>query len=410
MKSKNEQIDGRELSRLFKEAEDKLRAGHELEGKDGALRPLLKRLLEAGLTGEIDSHVEQSRPNRRNGKTSKKLKTSYGPVQIETPRDREGSFDPILVPKRQRSLGASIDNKVLSLYSLGMSYRDIRSHVEEMYGLDLSPSTLSAITDQIWEEVDQWRNRPLDPLYACVWLDAMFFKVREEGRVITKAVYMVLGRRMDGTKELLGMYLGQSESAKFWMQVLSDLQVRGVHDILICCIDNLKGFVQAIQSLFPTTDVQLCIVHQIRNSLRYIVWTDRKSFMKDLRHVYQANNEAQGKKQLEKMEEKWGAKYGPVFKSWRRYWSELSTLYNYPESIRRMIYTTNVIEGFHRQIRKVTKTKGAFPNDRSLYKLLFLAQQRITKDWHKRSPRDWKKCLGALAIFYEEKLLKHGFL
>ena len=410
MTHKKNKEERQEILKLFEEAQKRLEDGKELSGEDGVMRPLLKKLLEAGLNGEMDAHLKQSKPNRRNGSGSKKLKTTYGPLDLTTPRDRESSFEPKLVEKRQRTLGASLDNKLLSLYSLGMSYRDIRQHMDELYGVDVSPALLTAVTDQIWDEVEQWRNRMLEDVYACVWLDAMVFKVRQDGQVIKKAVYMALGLRMDGSKELLGMYIGQNESAKFWMQVLSDFQQRGVQDILMCCVDNLSGFVQAIQSIFPQTDIQLCIVHQVRNSLKYVIWKDQREVIKDLKAIYKAKDEPAGLKQLDKAEEKWGAKYKAMIKSWRNNWSEISTLFNYPQAIRRMIYTTNMIEGFHRQVRKVTKTKGAFASDGALYKLLYLAQKRITADWNKRQRKDWKEILNILAITYEDRLRKCGYI
>jgi transposase-like protein len=392
-----------ELANLFGEALEKLQEGKELSGKDGALRPLIKRLLEVSLDAELDQHVSQSKTNRRNGRGRKTVKTSHGTVEIETVRDRDGSFEPQIIGKRQTTLGASVDNKILSLYGMGMSYRDIREHVDEMYGLSLSPATLTAITDQIWPEVQSWRERPLDSKYACVWLDAMHYKVREEGVVEKRAVYMALARKLNGNKELLGFYVSKSESAKFWMQVLNDLQQRGVEDILICCIDNLKGFVEAIESVFPRTDVQLCIVHQVRNSMRYVPWSDQREVVRDLKEVYRSVNEEQGLEKLAKFEDKWSSKYKPMVDSWKRNWPELATMFKYPAAIRKMIYTTNMIEGFHRQIRKVTKTKGAFSNDRALIKLLYLAQDRIAKDWQ-RAPRDWKQILNALVIFYEDRI------
>jgi len=400
---KKETNNREELAYLFKEAQDRLESGAPLEGEDGALRPLLKKLLEASLNGEMDAHVKGDRNNRRNGKGSKDVKTQFGTVPIRTPRDRAGTFEPMLIPKRQRTLGASLDNKILSLYASGMSYRDIRDHVDEMYGVELSPATLTAITDQIWEEVEAWRSRPLEEIYPCVWLDAMYFKVREDGRVVKKAVYMVLARTLEGQKELLGFYIGQTESAKFWMQVLSDLQQRGVQDILICCVDNLTGFVDAIESIFPLTDVQSCIVHQVRNSIKYVVWSDQKTVAKDLRQVYSAKDEAAALKQLDSFEQKWGHKYPPIVKSWRKHWSQLSTLFNYPQNVRKMIYTTNAIEGFHRQIRKATKTKGAFTSERALIKLLYLVQARITAKWQ-RAPIEWKSVLNTLVVYYEDRI------
>lgn len=406
MKKEKNKPNREELTELFAEAQKRLESGASLEGEEGVVRPLLKRLLEASLEGEMDAHLQENRPNRRNGKIPKQVKTEFGTVPIETPRDRDGTYEPLLIPKRQRTLGPSLDNKILGLYALGMSYRDIRNHVAEMYGVELSPATLTAITDQIWDEVEAWRTRPLDEIYACVWLDAMYFKVREDGRVVKKAVYMVIARTLEGHKELLGFYIGQSESAKFWMQVLSDLQQRGVQDILICCIDNLSGFVEAIESIYPLTDVQTCIVHQVRNSLKYVVWSDQKSVAKDLRKIYSALDETTALQQLAAFEEKWNKKYPPIAKSWHRHWSQLSTLFNYPQNLRKMIYTTNTIEGFHRQIRKATKTKGAFTSERALIKLLYLAQARITAKWQ-RAPVEWKSILNTLVIYYEERIEKY---
>lgn len=403
-KSNQQSTDSKdELADLFGEALDKLQEGKELSGKDGALRPLIKRLLEVSLDAELDAHVGKSNVNRRNGRGRKTVKTSHGPVDIDTGRDRDGSFEPQIIGKRQTTLGASVDNKILSLYAMGMSYRDIREHVDELYGLSLSPATLSAITDQIWPEVQQWRERPLDSKYACVWLDAMYYKVREEGLVEKRAVYMVLARKLNGHKELLGFYVSKSESAKFWLQVLNDLQQRGVEDILICCIDNLKGFVQAIESVFPKTDVQLCVVHQVRNSMRYVPWSDQREVVRDLKEVYRADTEEKGWEKLEAFEQKWAPKYKPMVDSWKRNWPELATMYKYPAAIRKMIYTTNMIEGFHRQIRKATKTKGAFSNEKALIKLLYLAQDRIARGW-KKAPREWKQILNALVIFFEDRI------
>lgn len=410
MDEKNKQQDNKkrdELAEIFGEAQRRLEEGKELSGKDGALRPLLKKLLEASMNGEMDAHLQKkSAGNRRNGKNSKTVKTDYGQIEIDTPRDRQSTFEPVLIPKRQRTLGAGIDNKILGLYSLGMSYRDIRKHVDEMYGIELSQGMLTAITDQIWEEVEAWRTRPLEELYACVWLDGMVFKVREEGRIVKKTVYIALARNMEGKKELLGFYLGDAESAKFWMQVLSDLQQRGVKDILICCIDNLSGFVEAIQAVFPKTDVQLCLIHQVRNSLKFVSWKEKKEVAKDLRKVYTAKDEQAALAELDRFEAKWGKKYPPIVKSWRSNWTELATMFNYSAGIRTMIYTTNTIEGFNRQIRKVTKTKGAFSSDRALIKLLFMAQMRITKSWT-RAPNTWTQTRIELVINYEERIKKY---
>jgi len=387
---------------LFNEALSALNSGKPLEGKDGALTPLIKRLIEASLEGEMDAHLGESRPNRRNGKGKKKLKTSHGDVDIQTPRDRDGSYNPTLVPKRVRSLGPSLENKILSLYGLGMSYKDISDHIEELYGMELSKAQLTAITDKVWPEIEEWRTRPLDDVYAFVWMDALFYKVRQDGQIKSMAAYLVLGMSIEGEKDLLGIYLAETESASFWLQVLTDIESRGVKDILIACIDNLKGFTEAISTIYPQTDVQLCIVHQIRNSMKYVPWNDQREVIKDMKLIYKASNLAQAEEQLEAFEEKWMAKYPAMVKSWKRNWSGLSTFYNYDQHVRKIMYTTNSIEGFNRQIRKATKTKGALPSERALYKMLYLVSQHVQKRWSK--PRSWSRVIGVLAITHAERL------
>jgi len=391
-----------ELTKLFEDALDSLKSGKTLEGKDGAVNPLLKRLLEASMEGEMDAHLEENRPNRPNGKGKKNVKTSLGDVAIETPRDRYGSYTPELIPKRQRTLGLSLENKILSLYSMGMSYRDISHHIEEMYGMDVSPAQITTITDRIWPEIEEWRSRPIDDVYPFVWLDALHYKVKQDGQIKSMAAYMVLGMSIEGEKELLGIYLAETESAKFWMHVLSDLQSRGLKDIIIACIDNLTGFKNAIGVIFPQADVQLCIVHQIRNSMKYVPWTDEREVLKDMKEVYKANNLEQAELALVRFEDKWVKKYPAMIRSWKNNWDGLSTFYNYPPDIRHIMYTTNSIEGFNRQIRKATKTKGSLPSERALYKLLYLVSSNVKKRWSK--PRSWKKVLGIMAITYPERM------
>jgi transposase-like protein len=394
--------DKKNAQELFNEALSALNSGKPLEGKDGALTPLIKRLIEASLEGEMDAHLGESRPNRRNGKGKKKLKTSHGDVDIQTPRDRDGSYNPTLVPKRVRSLGPSLENKILSLYGLGMSYKDISDHIEELYGMELSKAQLTAITDKVWPEIEEWRTRPLDDVYAFVWMDALFYKVRQDGEIKSMAAYLVLGMSIEGEKDLLGIYLAETESASFWLQVLTDIESRGVKDILIACIDNLKGFTEAISTIYPQTDVQLCIVHQIRNSMKYVPWNDQREVIKDMKLIYKASNLAHAEEQLEAFEEKWMAKYPAMVKSWKRNWSGLSTFYNYDQHVRKIMYTTNSIEGFNRQIRKATKTKGALPSERALYKMLYLVSQHVQKRWSK--PRSWSRVIGVLAITHAERL------
>jgi len=391
-----------ELEKLFEEALEALKKGKKLEGADGAITPLIKRLIESSLDGEMDAHLQESRPNRRNGHGKKKVKTSFGDVNLETPRDRDSSYSPELIPKRQRSLGPSLENKILSLYSLGMSYRDISGHIMEMYGMELSPAQLTFITDKVWPEIEEWRSRPLDDVYPFIWFDALFYKVKQDGQIKSMAAYLALGMNVEGEKDLLGIYLAETESAKFWLQVLSDLQIRGVKDILIASIDNLTGFEQAIRSIFPKTDVQLCIVHQIRNSIKYVSWKDEREVIRDMKSIYKANDYEEAEKALARFDNKWSKQYKAMVTSWKRNWEGLTSFYNYPEPVRRIMYTTNSIEGFNRQIRKATKAKGSLPSERALYKLLYLVSINVQKKWSR--PRSWSQVLNILATMYPERL------
>ncbi len=398
----NEKNLNAELLDLFQNAVNGLKSGKTLEGADGALTPLIKKMLEASMDGEMDNHLNESRPNRRNGKGSKKVKTSFGEVNIETPRDRESSFDPTILPKRQRHLGGSLERKIIDLYALGMSYSDITGHISEMYGMELSTSQLTTITDKIWPEIEAWKSRPLDDIYPFVWLDALFYKVKQDGQIRSMAAYLVLGMNVEGEKDLLGIYLSETENSRFWLNVLSDLKERGLNDILIACIDNLKGFKEAIEAVYPVTDVQLCIVHQIRNSMRYVSYEDSREVIRDMKTIYKASNIQDAEKALNEFETKWGKKHPAMVQSWKRNWEGLTSFYNYPLEVRSIMYTTNSIEGFNRQIRKATKTKGSLPSDRALYKLLFLVSQRINKRWSK--PRTWTKVISILKITHGERL------
>lgn len=383
--------------------------GKPLSGEQGLLTPLVKQLLEKALQAELDTHLgytkHQQAPtsNKRNGSHSKTLKSSFGSFDLETPRDRDGTFTPLLVKKRQTVLTDELDQKVISLYAHGMSNRDIETHFKDLYGIDLSPSMISTITDTVLPLIKEWQNRPLDQVYPFVFMDAIHYKVREDGQVVQKAVYLVLALNTQGKKEILGLYLNQSEGAKFWLQVLTDLTNRGLKDILIASIDNLKGFAEAIESVFPQAEVQLCVIHQIRNSLKYVTWKDKKAFMKDLKKVYQALTKDEAELELLNLEEKWGKKYPIVLKSWNHNWERLSTFFNYPAEIRRIMYTTNWIEAVNRQLRKVTKTKSAFVNDEALEKSLFLALENISKKWTMPVP-NWSHILSQLAIRFEERL------
>ena len=401
--SKTDQFD---YDGLKKKALEQFRSGKSLFGKDGAFAPLLKEFLEAALEAELDEHLddaERDSGNRKNGRTPKRLKTADGTIDIETPRDRSSTFDPQIVKKRETILAESLEQKIIGMYGHGMSFRDISAHIKDMYDTDISAATLSAITDKIIPLVKEWQNRPLEAVYCIVWLDAMFYKVKEEGRVINRCVYNILGINAEGRKDLLGMYVSESEGANFWLSVLTNLQQRGISDILIACIDNLKGFAEAIATVYPHTEVQTCIVHQIRNSLKYVASKDQKPFIADLKPVYQAVSKDEAEQQLLELEVKWGKKYPIVIESWNRNWDKLSTFFKYPSAIRKLIYTTNTIEGFHRQIRKVTKTKGAFTSDMALLKLIYLATQNIQKKWT-QPLQNWSITVSQLSIIFSGRL------
>ncbi|MBK6347902.1 MAG: IS256 family transposase [Bacteroidales bacterium] len=398
-----EKINWEEFS---KEAAEHIRQGKPLTGEGGIFSPLIKQVLEAALEGELDSHLNDTRGssgNRRNGRTPKKLKSSIGNIEVFTPRDRNGSFEPVTVEKRQTVLPGDLDEKIMGLYGLGMSYKDIQTHLSEMYGLSISDGVINSITDRVIPAIREWQCRPLERLYAIVWMDAIHFKIREDGKVITKAVYSVLGVNMQGQKEVLGLYLGHNESATFWLQVLNDLNQRGVEDILIASIDNLNGFAEAIENIFPKSEVQLCVIHQIRNSMKYIPWKNYREFMKDLKKVYQAGTLELAEYYLDELDQKWGEKYPVVIKSWRSNWTRLSNYFKYPEQIRRLIYTTNTVEGYHRMVRKVTKSKGAFTSDNAMLKLVYLATLNFQKRWV-NNLRDWPMIINQLFTFFDERI------
>lgn len=390
----------------FQKALQAIQGGQPLLGKEGVLTPLIKNLTEAALEGELDSHLGQEiAANRRNGKSKKTIKSVNGNFELNTPRDRAGTFSPQLVKKHQTTLNDELEQKIIALYGLGMSYKDISVHIQEMYGLEISTGTLSSVTDKIIHTVKEWQARPLESIYPIVWLDAIHYKIRENGKVLGKAVYTILGVNLEGRKEVLGLYISENEGANFWLQVLTDLSNRGVHDILIACVDGLKGFPEAIEAIFPDTEVQLCVVHQIRNSLKYVGSKNQKEFMADLKRVYKAANKDLAAAELDTLEEKWNDKYPIVIKSWRNNWERLSQYFKYPEDIRRIIYTTNTIEAVHRQFRKLTKTKGAFPNQDSLLKLLYLGIQNAAKKWT-MPIQNWSLTISQLAIFFEGRLDK----
>lgn len=375
-----------EYSAMLAQAKEQFKNGTPLFGKDGAFHRVLEDFLNAALEGEMDSHLAETKPqnksNRRNGKMRKEVQTEYGPVEVETPRDREGTFSPETIQKRQTILAEGLSDKIISLYATGQSMKEISDFLEENYGTRISKETISNITDKVWPEIKAWRSRTLDEVYPIVWMDAIHYKVRDDkGTATSRAIYNVLGVDREGHKDLLGMYVSHSEGANFWLSVLTDLQNRGVKDILIACVDGLTGFPDAIQSVFPQTDVQLCVVHQIRNSVKYVGSKHQKDFLKDLKCVYAAPNKEKAELELDNLETKWGEQYPIVIKSWRDKWDNLSRYFQYTESIRRIIYTTNIVEGYHRQVRKITKTKGVFPSDEALLKLVYLAYRNIRKKW-----------------------------
>jgi len=392
----------------FNDALKSLQAGKPLSGKDGILTPLIKQLTEAALAAELEAHIETeesgNRPsNRKNGRSSKTIKSTSGSFELATPRDRTGTFEPQLIKKHQTHLTDEIERKVLSLYALGSSYRDISSHIEELYGIGVSSATINAVTDKVIPRLKEWQQRPLESHYPFVWLDAIHYKVRESGTYRGKAVYTVLGLKLDGTKEILGLYLSENEGANFWLSVLTDMSNRGVKNILIASVDGLSGFPDAINSIFPETEVQLCIIHQIRNSMKYVASKNQKAFMADLKPVYKAVSKEAAEVALDELEERWGKQYPIVIRSWRNKWHNLSVYFKYPEPIRKVIYTTNAVEAVHRQFRRLTKTKGAFPNENSLMKLLFVGIQNMTKKWT-MPIHNWNLTLSQLAIYFDGRL------
>jgi transposase-like protein len=382
---------------------EQLKSGQSLTGKGGIFEPIIKDFIESALEAEMNAHLdeeERSRGNKRNGKGTKTLKTSTGDITIEPPYDRHGSFEPELVKKRQTILADNLAPKIISLYGKGLSLRDIAIYIKDMYNMEVSPNILSEITDRVIPKVKEWQNRPLDDVYPIVWMDAMHYKVKDGGRIVSRAVYNVLAINKEGKKELIGMYISESEGANFWLSVLTDLKNRGVKDILIVCTDNLTGFSDAIHSIYPEAEIQKCIIHQIRNTLKYVASKDQKTFMKDLKMVYQAPTKSKAETELLNLEEKWGKKYPVVLRSWNENWDELSNYFKYDEPIRKLIYTTNAVEGFHRQVRKVTKTKGAFTSDMALLKLIYLVTENISKKWT-QPLHNWALTAQQLCILFE---------
>jgi len=373
---------------------------------------MLKHLLESILEGELDHHLQESKAsgesNRKNGKTKKTVRSlQSGHFELENGRDRNGTFEPKIVAKRQLIITEELESNVLAMYARGMSTRDISNYIKEMYAMDISATEISHITDKVIPAMTEWRNRPLESIYPFIFLDCMHFKVKENSSIQSRAVYNILGINREGRKELLGVYLSEHEGAKFWLSVLSELRQRGVEDILVACVDGLKGFPEAIESVYPKTQIQLCIVHQVRTSLRYVPEKDKKAVVADLKPVYQAVNQEQGYEKLLEFEDKWGKKYPLSVKGWLDNWVNLSTYFEYSPEIRRAIYTTNAIEAMHRQVRKVTKSKGAFTSDQALLKLIYLVIQDITKKWT-MPIQNWGLTMQQLHIKFGDRIKAFG--
>ena len=374
-------------------------------------KDMIASFVKQGLEGELDEELGYSKydfrnkdtDNSRNGHSEKTLKTSFGDVEIQVPRDRKGEFEPELIKKQQTTLTGDIEEKILSMYAKGMTTGDIEGHIKEIYGLDVSDSAISRITDKILPVVKEWQARPLQEIYAVVYMDAIHFHVRAEGQIVKKAVYIVLGLDMEGRRDVLGMYIGENESAKFWLTVLNNLKNRGVEDMLIVSVDGLTGFPDAIEAVYPKAEIQKCIIHQIRNTTRFVSYKDIKPLMADLKRVYAAVDEPAAPAELERFEELWGKKYPKTVQSRRVNWAGLSTYFKYPAEVRKIIYTTNAIEGFNRQLRKVTKSKSVFPTDDSLLKMLYLAMVDITRKWTGRR-QDWGLIHSQLEIFFADRL------
>jgi putative transposase len=382
----------------------------DLIGETGLLKQLTKQLLERAMQAEMTEHLgyEKNAPsthktgNTRNGSYPKKIKGEFGELDIAVPRDRDSSFEPVILPKGQ-SRFTGFDDKIIALYARGMTTRDIQAHLEEMYGVDISPTLVSQVTKAVQEDIILWQNRPLDEIWPIVYLDAIRVKVRQDNRVINKAVYLAVGVNLDGLKEVLGMWTAETEGAKFWLQVVTELRNRGVKDIFVACVDGLKGFPEAIETVFPDTQVQLCIVHMVRHSLNYVSWKQRKDVAADLKMIYSAPTVEEAEYHLEQFEEKWSVSHPTIGKSWRSNWERITPLFSYPKEIRKAIYTTNAIESVNMSLRKVTKNRGSFPNDESMIKLLYLALQNIAKKWT-MPIHNWRSALNQFSIMFEGRM------
>jgi len=385
-----------------------LRDGQDL---NDIMKEFIDEMVNGSLEGELDDELgydkydveNKETDNSRNGFGHKTLQTSYGDVDIKVPRDRQGEYEPKLVGKHQKMLNDEIERKIISMYAKGMTTGDMEAHIRDLYGLDISDSTISRITDKILPIAKEWQSRPLESIYAVIYMDAIHYHVRQDGRIIKKAVYIAIGINLEGIKDVLGLWIGENESSKYWLTVINEMKNRGVQDILIACVDGLSGFSEAISAVFPNTEIQKCVIHQIRNSTRFVSYKDVNPLMADLKKVYTAPSEEAALSELEQFDSAWGEKYPKIALSWRKHWAELSTYFKYPAEVRKLIYTTNAIEGFNRQLRKVTKSKSVFPTDDSLFKMLYLATADITKKWTGRR-KDWGQIYSQLSIYFEERI------
>jgi len=399
-----------ELDKLLDSIDFKNLSKEEIAGPDGLLKELSKRMLERAMNAEMDSHLgyeknqrtAESKTNSRNGTSKKTVTTDIGDVPLDIPRDRNGEFEPQIIPKHQRRF-EGFDDKIISMYALGMTTRDIQKHLHEIYNVEVSPELISNVTNSIMDDVKDWRTRPVDTMYPIVFFDALVVKGRTDGRVCNKSVYTAIGINMEGNKEVLGLWIADTEGAKFWMSIITELKNRGLEDILIACIDGLKGFPEAINSIYPETRIQLCIVHMIRNSTKYVSWKERKVLCADLKKVYRAVTEEQGLEELENFAETWDHKYPMISKSWRSNWDNLNEFFNYPEYIRKAIYTTNAIESLNSSLKKVIKKRSAFPTDDAIYKVLYLALTKAEEKWT-MPIRDWGAALNQFAIHFEGRV------
>ena len=404
--TKDKSIDNELIDNLLKD----YKKPEDLIGENGLLKQLTKQLLERAMAAEMTEHVGYDKHdpggnnsgNSRNGKSAKTIKGTFGEIALETPRDRNGTFEPQIIEKHQTRF-TGFDQNIISLYARGLSTREIQQHLEEIYHVEVSPSLISSVTDEVIDEVKTWQNRQLDAVYPIMYLDAIQFKVRDNGQVKNKAIYLAIGVTVEGYKEVLGLWIAQTEGAKFWLQVVTELKNRGVADIFIACVDGLKGFPEAIESVFPQTEVQLCIVHLVRHSLNFVGWKQRKEVAADLKLIYRAATEAEAEQRLTEFSLKWDAKFPMIAKSWRSNWTRVMPLFAHPPAIRKVIYTTNAIESLNMSLRKVTKARGSFPNDEAVSKLLYLALRNIAKKWT-MPVHAWKDALNRFAIIYENRL------